>query len=479
MPQQWNPIRLTVSERPSRRFAALALLLYAAMTLFVTLHHEPYADEADSWLLVRDASFSTILARTRDAGSPALWYLLLKPLIWLKMPYVSQSLLHLVFAWIGAALLLLEGPFSRLTTLLLLGSYYLSYEYAVIARSYVLTVVLVFVIVCWSPQREIHPIRYAIAVALLFNANVHGGAMAASLLGLYSLERRRSAGALAIMLAGAFAAYLQMIPSSEAAYPLFRGINSENLALSLGSAFLPGLSLTWGIPVAIALLAVITATLAHAHRRDAVAFLWLSAAGLMFISVFIWFSGYRHAGMLFLVVLGAIWMAGDIAPGRLTAAAALLLNGSLLFSLYFAVQMARADIRWNFSGSKEMGEYIRDHRLDRYPIAAHNIHQCEAVLPYLDRKFVWYAGAERFGTYTHIDRAEKSGIALPYSVATARAIEKFAPTEQPWLLLLNTAMPRPESHGFRLLYATHGVVYRKPDERYWLYQWIGPPKRTL
>src|SRR5438270_13480177 len=79
----------------------LLLAAYIAATLVLALHHEPWRDEADSWLVVNNASIPAMLEWTRYAATPPLWYLLLKPLAWLGLPYFSQTVFHLVLAWIA------------------------------------------------------------------------------------------------------------------------------------------------------------------------------------------------------------------------------------------------------------------------------------------------------------------------------------------------------------------------------------------
>ena len=88
-------MKLVASERASARFVWVLTLAYVAVTAFVAMHHEPWRDEADPWLYVRDANLFTILARTRYAGLPALWFLCLTPLAKLGLPYASQKVLHL------------------------------------------------------------------------------------------------------------------------------------------------------------------------------------------------------------------------------------------------------------------------------------------------------------------------------------------------------------------------------------------------
>jgi hypothetical protein len=475
MSGQWSPARLTAAGESSRVIAAVLLMIYAAATLYIGLHHEPWRDEADSWLVVRDASIPTILTWTRNAGTPALWYFVLKPLIWLGLAYPSQELLHLAFAWAAAAVLLLRSPFTWITKILVLASYYVAYEYAVIARSYVLTILLSFLIAAWYRERYSRPYRYAIAIALLFNANVHGALIAAILTLIFVIQRpaRPLPGPIAIMLAGAIAAWAQLRTAPDAPFPhVVREINPVAAREAIASAFFPGFPLTAGGIAAAVLIALLAFALRR--RKDALLFFASSMILLNVLFVFVWFGGYRHAGLILICALLAIWIAREVPADAFSAIAAVVFNVALAVSVMFSIRMAYADVKMDFSGSQEMGEYIRDHQLDRFEIAAHNIHESEAVLPWLPGKRLWYAAIGRYGTYMQWNREEEIGRWMPYNVAIGHAVEHFAPQHRPWLLLLNTPIPDASSRQFRLVYATHGPVFRHRDERYWLYQWTGP-----
>jgi hypothetical protein len=111
-----------------------------------------------------------------------------------------------------------------------------------------------------------------------------------------------------------------------------------------------------------------------------------------------------------------------------------------------------------------MAAYVRQ---TSAPIAAHNLTQCEALLPYLPGRSFWYAGLEEDGTFLKWNAAFERALNVPYPVAEARAKAHFA--GKSWLLLFNVEMPDPAAHGFRLLYTNRERIFEKTDERYWLY----------
>jgi hypothetical protein len=470
----WDPHALVTGRPVSRVFTIAVVAAFVIISGFVAAHHEPWRDEADQWLFVRDASFATILGRTRYTGRPALWYFILAPLAKLGLPYASQKVLHLAVAAAAVGVLVARAPFSRLTKLLAAFSYYLAYEYSVIVRGYALPILLTFLAAAFYRRSRDRPIAFAILLLLLFNTEVQGFVIAAAFAVLFVLDclERRSVKrdeliAIAIMAAGALAAWLQVRTPPDPAREGVRHIfNPDAFAWAVGNAFLPKMPYAVGCAFGLLLLLLLTLALRRAH--DATLFLWLPTAVLALVYSYIWIGGLRHAGFFLLLALVAVWIAGDRVDRKWEAPAALLLNVALLVSAGVAVRYWIDDTRYAFSGAEEMAAFIADHHLDRVPIAAHNLTQAEALLPWLPGTKFWYAGLGESGTYLKWDDAYERALDVPYPVAERRAVEHFR--GRPWLLLFNVEMPDPAAHGFRLLYTNQRPIFEKPDERYWLYQ---------
>jgi hypothetical protein len=462
--RDWSPRQLTAESAPSRLFVLAALAAYVALTAYVSLHHEPWRDEADAWLFARDGNFAHIVSWSRHAGTPTLWYWLLAPLAKGGLPYGSQKVLHLIVTTAAMAIFLTRAPLTRLTKLLALFSYFFAYEYAVIVRSYALSVLLVFA----AAALRRRPLGFALAVALLFNTNAQGFFVAAAFALVFVIERRRDVIPILIMAAGAFAAWLQVrAPIDPMRSGQLHPLQADALPWTIGNAFLPAVPTLAGCVIGVALLVALT--LALRHSRVALLMLWLPILTLGALYSFVWIGGLRHAGFFLVAALAALWMAGDAVISL--PVAALLLNGTLLVSAFVTVRAVALDVNASFSGAEEMAAFIQ--HLDQRPIAAHNLTQCEALLPYLPGRRFWYAGLKRDGTYLNWDAAMERALDVPYPAAEVRVRRRFG--RQPFLLLFNVEIPNPAGHGFRLLYTNRLPIYEKTDERYWLYQPLDQP----
>ncbi|GAC1429782.1 MAG: hypothetical protein NVSMB68_02030 [Thermoanaerobaculia bacterium] len=469
MSGEWNPLRLTAHERFPAPLATVLLLVFIAATLFTGLHHEPWRDEADAWLAARDLPLAEMVPDwTAHAGTPALWYLVLKTAVHLGLPYRSETIANLIFVWAAGAVLLFFAPLARLTKILLLASYFIAYEYAVIARSYGLAILLIFIAASLFQRRAI---AFAVVIALLFNTNVHG-AIFAALLGALSLTplltARRRAASIAIMLGGALLSWYQLhLPAGRSNPVVMRGVQWNALIIALRDVFLPSSTSSWTALVGTFVIVAV----AVAVRRSTAALLLLVTlvATLLGLYTAVWFGGLRASGMILIAVVTSIWIARDVPDSAPVRIAGLALNITLLFSAFFAFNVARTDVKYAFSGAQEMALFI-DHRFDGHEIASHGFYQAEALLPYLPQHRFFYIGLDEAGTYLKWNAAMRRGAAMPYEVAVLRAKQHFTGSLRPWLLLLNSRMPQPDRYGFRLLHATPIVVFRNLDERYWLYE---------
>ncbi len=467
-----------VSRDPLPRALALVLLAaYIVIIAAVAAHHEPWRDEADAWLAARDAGASALWHFFHHGGTPGLWYALLIPLARGGAPYGAQEVLHGIIACASAAIVLFASPFPRIARVLLPFSYYFGYEYAVIARSYALSVLLLLIIAALHERRYDRPVAYAVAVALLANTNVHSLAIAA-LIGLaYLLETwgRLSGGpeparsrlyvsAIAIMLAGGLLALAQVWPTGDA---MVRGAISvfhpDAPAQAIRAAFFPMIIIPHAMAIALGVAIILTALWTIRRSRFALLVLLGTYAFFGYLFIFKWFGGLRHAGFVFLVLLFALWIGDSFRSAVCWTLLTIMLAASGVASVY----VWRLDWKYAFSGAQEMAEFIRGSGMASTTIAAHSQTTASALCPYFDHPF-WYAGIEEFGTYSKWDSKFARGLEVTYPEAVRRVGERF-PDRSRVLLLLNVEMPAPERNGWRLLHHNRRPQFMNLDESFWLY----------
>lgn len=457
----------------------LVLLGYAALAVFATVHHEPWRDEAQAWLIARDLPLPGIIAQMGYEGSPALWHLLLFPFAQFGASYGSEAVIHAALAVVAVGLLLLRGPFPLWFKALLAFSCCFSYEYAAVARNYNLSMLLLFALATMYPLRMRRPLAYGLLVALLANTNVHSLAMAVGLALLYAVEVRRLPGSrkwtlcgLAFMALGLSAALgqLGMAGQNELVGTGLR-LNLKAPVAATRDAWLPGFP-NVAAPLAVASMALVALAL-WLRARSALFLLLCGLGGLYAIFIFKHSGGLRHHGLILVVTVSALWIAWDrlSVPAARTWRRALLATLAVILAagLPFSARTHLNDIRGIYSGARDMATYINREGLADRVLVAYPSAQTSALLPYLPGRQAWYADIQTAGTYITWDRRymDNRGIGVAEAARRAAGAPGWGPGA---LLLLNEPLPSPEAFRLALRHCVVDGVFTDIGEQMYLYE---------
>ncbi len=379
--------------------------LYFLLLIVMAWRHEPWRDEAQAWIIVRDAgSLKAILSRMAYEGTPGLWHLLLYPLVRCGLPIFSMQVLHALLAFAAIALLVRHAPFPWYLKILLPFGHHPFYQYGVIARSYVLVGLFLFMLAAMHRSRFQRAWVYGLLLAMLANTSMHGAVLSAAIGSRFFLEyvlehggwRNRGfyvAGGLAA--AGFLAAFVQVRPPPDLGvwwgWNLELGRRTVEIAVhALQGAFWPTFLVDRVGLRATMVVAVLFATLAGLWGRPRALGTWL-AGFLMIWTLFqlkhpgdIW-----HHGLIYMFFIYSAWTgmadeaAGSSAWKRRVLPAALVVLAAL--QLVGGWRMAHADFFYPYSGGRETARFLREQGLDdRSTLIATAISYVgTSVLPYL------------------------------------------------------------------------------------------------
>jgi len=217
-------------QRKSGVYEWAAMAGYIALLAVAVPRHVFWADETQSWIIARDCSLSDIfLHRMHYEGTPALWALLLWMLQRLHLPFAAMHWAAALAAIGGVAVWLCYAPLPRYLKLLFPFTFFMAYQYAVVARSYVLFPLLVFAACALITVKDRpRPVLLAIVLGLLANLCMFGTAAAAGLTlvymdrvrrdGTWKRLRGRYLGAFGIVCAAAVIAALTAWPARDVAF---------------------------------------------------------------------------------------------------------------------------------------------------------------------------------------------------------------------------------------------------------------------
>lgn len=165
----------------------LAFVLYIAIIAIVMCFHEPWFDEAQSWLIARDSPIASIFSvRTHYEGHPPFWNLLLAIAAKNGVPYeFGIKGIQLVCASLLGAWLIFKSPFklaSSLATFLIPFTYFACFQYGVTSRPYALLCLSLLVAAhYWNSANSKTSSAWKLAISLMFMCllSVYGIAFAA------------------------------------------------------------------------------------------------------------------------------------------------------------------------------------------------------------------------------------------------------------------------------------------------------------
>jgi hypothetical protein len=191
----------------------VTLGLYVGLLIWAFPHHEPWADEAQAWQLARTLPFAQMFRLLSYEGHPGLWYVLLWALSRLHVSYTGMRCVAAVIAFAGISVLVATSPFPRFVKLLLPFSFYLAFQYAIVARSYVLAPLLLFLCACFWTRRPRRPLAVALCLGLLANVALHAAVISAGLAIVYLIDLwlERRAGNLSLAAGKLFTAVFLLL----------------------------------------------------------------------------------------------------------------------------------------------------------------------------------------------------------------------------------------------------------------------------
>jgi len=144
-------------------------------------YHEPWFDEAQAWLIGRDATIKELLSSiTHYEGHPPLWHLILMPFAKLGVPFeIGLKSVNFTLATMAMGILIFKAPFNRFIRCTIPFTYFFFYQYGVISRTYSLMMLGFVLSAMFFKERNEKPFRFIAALSLICGASAYGIVIAA------------------------------------------------------------------------------------------------------------------------------------------------------------------------------------------------------------------------------------------------------------------------------------------------------------
>lgn len=387
---------------PAAPLGGLALAVFFAYLFVVLLgvaSHEPWFDEAQSWLLARDASIGQmLLLYLRYEGHPPLWYALLSAPAKLGFPYKTANMLSALSMAVGVLLFLRLPRVPWPIRIVVPFGFFIVYQYAVLARAYALFLPVLMAIAHIYPRRRERVLVFTGLLVVLSNISLHGLAMAWAFAALYALELstevragrglsadeswRHRVASLVFLLSTATLLVVLWPPgdlliagelSVERSFFLFQFVVKKSILPMLARSF-------WlSIPLALFFLAWFW------RQRLLLTFAALMLAVQAITSLY---TNYWHEGIFFLVFLFVFTLSLRLpAPSTWRWAAILLALAVFLQHGSWGAKTLAFDIEEPYSASYEAASFIKTNQLHERQLYGIGF-TCLALQPYFEQRLL-------------------------------------------------------------------------------------------
>jgi len=403
-----------VESRTVERTAAVPLSTINQLAIFTTLaayctvilvgvsHHAPWADEAQAWVLSRDLGYRyLIFHQIAYEGHPPLWFTILWVVNhWFHLPYQSIGWIGGFCAIAGCWLFCRYSPFPLWVRILFPFTYFIAFQYAVVARDYVLLPLLTFAAALFFGDVERRPSRFVAAASALMllcapGAMIAVGLMAARVWYTYRswweipahARRRLIAAAVGFGLVLALVARTNWPPADRTLARTDRQARAGYTAGNFGFAAVPDeIAVAFlGSPIpSMAFLALVGVWCAFRRRFLAFA-LPLLCLLAFFVKVY---GSLWHCGALTLIAVAACWIAwpfeasgGSKLSRGLNVLMVIGLAGFFAIQIYWAGRTFYMDYSRPYSGSADAATFLHSVGADRNSTCGFGFHSV-ALQPY-------------------------------------------------------------------------------------------------
>ena len=394
----------------NNKFNIIILFCYLLITIVVMFYHEIWRDEAQVWCLVRDCNILEILNNVKYEGHPILWYILVFPFAKSGMGVLSMQILSLTFVFLAVLFLLFKSPFNKFQKVIISFSAGMLYYLPIIARNYALIPLILFLIAKYWQDRNKHPYLFSILIILLSNTHIYMFGCAFCIFCIFIYEKIKD-----------FIKYKQikkMFPclivflNFITIFLFFYNTQNQNYALEVQGKtyqnigglllfisqvyiypivnFIKPLIKYFNILSIILFFPFLGLILYRMFCIDKKIFIVLTSSIGFVIAMFyyIYLNGiiYQKIFLIFLLILFGIWIVNQEKRDKwLNIAFNTLFIISCLVSPFAVI----SDIKYNFSGGKQIAQYINKNlnNEDTF-IAFGNPYLYSSISAYLpDKKF--------------------------------------------------------------------------------------------
>ena len=176
--------------KDNKRAEWLAFALFIVLYILISIFHEPMYDEAQAWMIARDASWKQLLFEIPHyEGHPPFWHLILAVFAKAGVPFeLGLRIPGAIFCITSVWLLIFRSPFPKAVKCLLPFTYYIFFRYSIVVRPYCMTMLGLFLVALNYQKKHEKPFRFMASLLLLCASSAYGMAFAAGICIVWIIE---------------------------------------------------------------------------------------------------------------------------------------------------------------------------------------------------------------------------------------------------------------------------------------------------
>jgi len=468
-----------------RRLRLILFVLWLALVSWFLSRHVLWRDEVRAFSLALSGSnLDEMFHAVHGEGHPLLWYLILRAGHDI-FPYREVlPAAGLLIAIAAMAVLTWSAPFRTIVFALILFSFYGAFEYAVIARNYGISMLVMFALAALY-GRVRNNLWFGFIILILCNTNVPSCIIAAGFMlfrfvEMLTDEARPTRRDLLVFAGNALLALLGAYLCFRTVYPTFNDAAvSRNLSdLSVANIGRGLIDNEWGFthlafgtnvpfPLDVILLAI--SCLGFIRRPAALAAGLVTLLALKLFFYFVYFSYYRHEILYVIFLISLYWMVAEGAGGRWRdrkwqGPAEFI--GAAVFSAMLVAQCSRllAPIHIElvgmpFSHSANVGALLKRPELSGAIVMGDPDTMLEPVTYYADNP-IWFLRQQRFGNVVQLAKNDRHLLSMSDILADAEKLHRE--TGRPVVFLSHLELQDKRVQKSRVMFGDATIL--RPDE---------------
>lgn len=389
-----------ISMKKCIKFENVLFVIFIIITLIVTLKHEAWRDEAQSWLIAKNLSLFEMFNQLKYEGHPFLYYLIIMPFAKFGLPYKSINIISWIFGCLSTLIILYKLPLNKSLKVAIIFSAPMIYLYTAFGRSYSLLMFLICYLSLIYNHREKYPILYGISLLMITNTHIlcFGFVLALLSLDFYDLMRKRNdkrlLKSIIIAVMGIIILLVQFIPSLN---QLNSGVNGfANMSFFGRIKYFIIFPFHFGVILtnnyilgAIFIIFFFYFCLILISDNKIFYILVVSVLFFDFVHAFVYQLGFQHLPILIFILIFCYVCYCE--KNNCFAKLKVCFLFVLLSTIPYSFMLVYNDCKYNWSNSLEMAKYIENNIASESKILCTNDARCTAIIPYLSSNYKFFS----------------------------------------------------------------------------------------